>query len=953
MEQDNITLQYGMYRTPSMGHDGELSECVNLIPKAGELVNLQEPLPVTTYSEDMHIDVDVVLNTGETLLYIHKTTGTSEELHYITITGSDLRYFTLDNLERVTFGTATNVEKVISVGNILVVVTDNGVYRWFWKNDSYVSLGNHLPELPIQFGLQTEYLEALKTVTTGVHSDGNIVKQNILSVENGGSFTLGDTSQEVIQILTNGTMAALNPLLDEECKNKDLFGLPFFVVYAFQLFDETYVMRSSPVLMTPYTIPQIELTGYTTDDNDYIVKSLDLRVSLLSGKLDYAVLDQSYINALGNWKDVIKSVDIFVSAPLYFYDQSGDVTTFFHRDRHYEKCNVSRATISRYKYPTWTHSQVLDQSKYQRGYTNDYVAQYYNYDNYMPIGLSDSGREKSVQIRLSPKTAEDIEDTITRESVFFKIASIDIRNLTTTRTIVPIAKGTLAGLEGKTENDALSFDVHEHDIFLYDGALSYNNRLILYGGERVSGITNIDFNTLIPYTNKPDGTTLGHLNLYHAFNGGTLIRGMGQAHMSWPAIAIPYIYLPDSEITDINLYYTDGEHSSYTGHNMTFETKIHSFLPGAYKYFGYPDGNTYNTILDLLTSASAPTTTNVIPTFQESNKVYISESSNPLVLKLSDSVTLDVGSILGISSTTKALSQGQFGQFPLYAFTSDGIWALEISSNGSVSAKQPVSRDVCTNLASITQIGDAVVFVTNQGLKLIQGSDVVLLSEAIEGYNVSETSVDVSTPINTFIGRYVTDRTPLVITDTEQFVNQVQTAKIVYDYPHQLLHIFPEPSVQATSYKHYVYSLDTKQWSTQVLGIGQLITAVPGYPLSTMQFDNKLYQYQKLSTNTLRAGYALTRPLSLGDPLSKKALYDLRLIGQRTSQNVVRRVAVFVSNDNVNWYPLPSLKALSAKYYRFLVMSYMSDIDTLSGLSLAYEYRYNHKMRGDVKTGEN
>lgn len=42
MEQQDISLSYGIHRSPSIGNEGELSECVNLIPKNGELVNQPE-----------------------------------------------------------------------------------------------------------------------------------------------------------------------------------------------------------------------------------------------------------------------------------------------------------------------------------------------------------------------------------------------------------------------------------------------------------------------------------------------------------------------------------------------------------------------------------------------------------------------------------------------------------------------------------------------------------------------------------------------------------------------------------------------------------------------------------------------------------------------------------------------------------------------------------------------
>ena len=88
---------------------------------------------------------------------------------------------------------------------------------------------------------------------------------------------------------------------------------------------------------------------------------------------------------------------------------------------------------------------------------------------------------------------------------------------------------------------------------------------------------------------------------------------------------------------------------------------------------------------------------------------------------------------MGISTAAKALSQGQFGQFPLYAFTDEGVWALEVNSSGGYSAKQPITRDVCISSDSITQIDTAVLFATDRGIMEISGSQTQCLTDIING----------------------------------------------------------------------------------------------------------------------------------------------------------------------------------------------------------------------------
>jgi hypothetical protein len=281
-------------------------------------------------------------------------------------------------------------------------------------------------------------------------------------------------------------------------------------------------------------------------------------------------------------------------------------------------------------------------------------------------------------------------------------------------------------------------------------------------------------------------------------------------------------------------------------------------------------------------------------------------------------------------------------------FCSDGIWALEVGNDGTYSVRKPISRDVCTNPAAITQLDGSVAFVTKQGLKMISGSNVSLLSANVEGLNVGE---------DFFVSeledwwdkiRPEGSITTPVVTDTSQFVEQLQGAQIAYDYANSLLHIFPlnndDDSGEEIIEKHYAYSLENGEWSTQILPM-KIFTSVPCYPLSVIQFGRKLYSYTKETTDDMQIGYALTRSNAMGNPVSRKMLADLRLIGQQTQTDSNRAVAIYVSNDNRSWFPLTSLKKMSAKYYRFLVMGYMHALDTLTGIVLQYQERFTNKMR--------
>ena len=60
------------------------------------------------------------------------------------------------------------------------------------------------------------------------------------------------------------------------------------------------------------------------------------------------------------------------------------------------------------------------------------------------------------------------------------------------------------------------------------------------------------------------------------------------------------------------------------------------------------------------------------------NKIYASKVNNPFVFPVLGITTVGVGEVYGVSTAAKALSEGQFGQFPLYASRPMvcGLWKL-------------------------------------------------------------------------------------------------------------------------------------------------------------------------------------------------------------------------------------------------------------------------------------
>lgn len=301
------------------------------------------------------------------------------------------------------------------------------------------------------------------------------------------------------------------------------------------------------------------------------------------------------------------------------------------------------------------------------------------------------------------------------------------------------------------------------------------------------------------------------------------------------------------------------------------------------------------------------------------------------------------GEILAFSTATAALSEGQFGAFPVYVFCTDGIWVLEIAADGTVSSVKPVSRDVCNNPKSITQVDNAVVFTTDKGLMMLSGAEAVLLSDVLNGHNVKESDYWPEK----FFENSGEDKgfDALVQDETRDIRDILRSCTISYDYANQLLRIFPEDDGKGEPYKYYVFSLESREYATVISDEGVVSGVVAGYPSSMVQIGEKLYRPKERDDEEAKLGMLLTRPMTLDEPYALKKLMDLKLHYSKHDGTSRCKVMMHVSNDGAKWMRLTGLRKRSYKYYRFSIITKMKDMDALSGIVLRYDVERANRMR--------
>lgn len=112
------------------------------------------------------------------------------------------------------------------------------------------------------------------------------------------------------------------------------------------------------------------------------------------------------------------------------------------------------------------------------------------------------------------------------------------------------------------------------------------------------------------------------------------------------------------------------------------------------------------------------------------NKLKVSNTNNPFVFPDGQTYQIGDGTILNVASQSIRTSDGQFGQYPLVCFCTDGVFTLQVG-DGTVAYsnvgtpqnyERPISKVIC-----VTPYG--IAFISNRGLCMVVGQDIEYLSE--------------------------------------------------------------------------------------------------------------------------------------------------------------------------------------------------------------------------------
>lgn len=776
---------------------------------------------------------DVSLSEGDRLLYVHRY---GEYEHYIVWKANmDLCYITAGK-EKLIEQEVRYITSVVSIGNMLIVV-DNDTYIkvWVWQDGRYAIVSeSKLPYIGI------------RKRTTKTNSDGSqeqyVAESDVIDIV--PDVSLGYYSDIIgsewptyiknknFRMQLTEQYGSLISNLREKASAENVFVDSYFVRYGLRMYDGSYLHVSPPIY--------IKGSGYELRCNSAkYSKAIDNTAGVwkifqgCSAKADgyklyanFVDMDSSlYVNG------IVTAIDFFVSEPIREVYDGRQVDA------------VSSATKISGDPNTTAYYEIKFGSMTERKIED--IESFFNYY-----------RVWSVPVDAIPEN----------------VVEIDAKNKLNNIVQMPLL-----------DNQA---SVHKYvagTAYVYNGRLHIGNiREKLFDGYSPRFYT---------YMKDMESERNGNavMYVYLRDNGGEYIVKSQSSMLI--GILSPYISYPDSRAYKIVVLSKEKDLGSeeYSYSKRTFLLKEHPFANESYYFDGYNtedmdvDSATYLITKDEYNTYIADTT--VKDTINRQDVLKVSELNNPLVWPNDKTYTVGSGNIVSMAVATKAMSQGQFGQYPLYVFTSEGIYAM-LSGGGDVlySNVAPVNRHIVENAKTVCAIDDAVVFGTRQGLFVMSGGDAVCISGPLDDHGVIRNSRGVETIVSALVfGATLTEATTM-----RELISQ---GCVSYDYVNEEILLYKPGNLLC-----YAYSLKNKMWQSYNRNIRY---TVDNYPELCVVTGKGVMKTMNEDGEVVPEFLLVTNGMQLSDSLHSKRILRMHLLshfgGDRDGGTVI--VAVACSND--------------------------------------------------------
>lgn len=962
----------GLTQSPSDHNctDGDLATCLNLIPEDGTLKPIGQGVLTSKYKkdEDGSLIPDGVLSLPDdtySIVYVHKVTHDQDiHSHYIVhqkdeANAIDKWYW----MERYGDGTLNEfsldgfkVNSVAAVGNILCFVGDLKTLSLYWKDTLYSQPFN-LSNIRFDFQYKTEPIKGL----TGTEDN----KDYLVDLTNADIFeddkTVIDGTKKLsltipqCEKIFNSYDAAINKIIND--KGRTFFKYYNLAVIAIRSYDGEIVNISNPFFFTPNFVPNrigIWKFGESRLYADYCI---------------YEILANVNADIPNDIKDIIQSIDLFVSLPESFIDYTKGLTQFFEADNLMPWLPQGNTT-----------------GLYKGAFSFKTETEIYNTIDNMSFFLSHSFKPdewgKNIKINNVDGTTQSLNlSNFYRENIGGQFC-ISYNN----RLHIANVKTSFA----KPNNDKISrcwgwdsinnyksvpsyfspVGVHcnftcNRDIDVEDDDIVNSNFELQYLCDSVFKIefkegnanTNLYTSQKCAYPLNPifsfPSTSANAVTLYLKVKGKTdyvYLRKRLELYKSNNFGCSYYINIDKSQgykdllnrFWDLGIpcymqyrnriiVETDWKNASVKKDYRNYEWK-RGYVNEQFDVIKKEDFEmVQNLCTDYITLASSP------------SLIKVSEAENPLVFPAKNSVLVGSSVVKALATNTQPITEGQFGDAPLYAFTDEGTWMLMLSQDGTYSARQPVNRDICSNPSGILQIDNAVLYPTERGIVIQQGKTSELITDPLDGNAFNFLQMYKEDTQRKIIDVNKTPASDITYIPFREFM---KGADMVYDYYAGRIIVYNPDQTYA-----YVYSLKSKMWGVMHSDLKKRVNIYPeAYAINKDNNIVDLYQSQ-LTEDT--PYFLCTRPFGLDNAEAFKTIYAQIARGYFRNQRGKCGMVLYGSNDLFKWYAIHTsvdkyLRGMCGspyKYFRLALVGSLAPDESLSGFSTEYKIRWNNKLR--------
>lgn len=877
MQEVNIQFQgINLSSPPDTCIDGQLETCVNLEMHNGSL--RPSVLQGTEYTlPSSHSDV--------TLKTIH---ATSQYSHFVFLSQDCLTAYWaqveqgalhLDKVKTL----QQPVTDIKCIGNTLVLITSEGMHYCLFKGEEYKYIGQKPPETVIQFSLMSELYRYEGSDFTIKHEDIVSDYYSDTLYTNTGYMELKEDKVTDLSSKENQVSARL---VDEAAESGRIV-YPVLVRYAYRLYDgSSFIMQSSPILLVPNTdvAPAVVYRAKSGDSVRSSIAAL-ANVSLVMYNIRSAELE--------DWKDIISSVDIFMTDQIYSRKTDAKIThtiRFSESDAAKSK-NYGLFSVNPDHYGPKTLYDTLKNlgTDLEENSTNGYVFSLYGEN------LKESNFTKD----------------IAESASFYKVRSIPVQEIPVDQDLFLFGdeSDTAITLRTLTLQETLPDDYQSHDTLIPGNAFVYNRRLHIADIERkMFG----GYNTTAMVANvQTEGSQVKYYTVYTHIrknNSDIVVKNTCSGINGFYPM---YLFYPDPDAYMMTIVEAANPDPSMFYDTWRVELNRHPFLNGAVWF------DSFKQIENPFRRIYPPHTTTSTVLYE--NLLASSEVSNPFIFPLSGRNTVGTGRIVGLSSIVTPLSQGQFGTFDLMIFTEEGNYAASVGAEGTFSAinPKPMQRDVCINPSAIVPTDYTILYTSAKGLMSANGNSIESLSQAMDG--------------------------PFEENNYPDWKSILPSCKIAYDYSGQRIIVSPQGSLFS-----FVRSTDGL-WTMAKWGAVTSVLNV--YPYSYIQRGTSLVRLDK--PYDYKAGYSdariVTRPLKLGS-LQIKSIHQLAVEGVLGQVN---ELVLYGSHDAVNWSRIGSTKSghirrlagRPFKYWKLELSIRTNGSQNITGVRLQVQYRKEQRYR--------